>query len=147
VGLRQTINGFVWRQEFSLRMWLRSAIFQKKSWASKTPTHGRGRTPRPRSRDAAMISTLISRCWAAIVSAWLQLRQDPPGTAPQTCPRPTRVDTALDEASLHSLAEAISRKIARDRAVMGQGRLLGPVVSQEVCHFTIITLTFTAQVV
>ena len=66
-------------------------------------------------------------------------RQDPPGT---TCPRPTRVGTALDEASLLSLAEAISRKIARDRAVMGQGRHLDPVVSQEVCHFTIPNANF-----
>ena len=66
-------------------------------------------------------------------------RQDPPGT---TCPRPTRVGTALDEASLLSLAEAISRKIARDRAVMGQGRHLDPIVSQEVCHFTIPNTNF-----
>jgi hypothetical protein len=40
----------------------------------------------------------------------------------------------LDDASLLSLAEAISRKIARDRASVGQDRLLDPVISQEVCH-------------
>ncbi|KAI9462841.1 hypothetical protein BJY52DRAFT_115229 [Lactarius psammicola] len=95
----------------------------------QTPTHGRGGPPR--SRDAAMISTLLSRCWAAIIAAWLSLRQDPLGTAPRTFPRPTRVGTALDDASLLSLAEAISRKIARDRAAIGQDRLLDPVVSQE----------------
>ena len=46
----------------------------------------------------------------------------------------------LDDASLLSLAEAISRKIARESASMGQGRLLDPIVSQEVCHFTTLTL-------
>ena len=91
-----------------------------------------------------MISMVLSRCWAAIVSAWLTPRQDPPGT---TCSRPTRIGTELDEASLLSLAEAISRKIARDRAVMGQGRLMDPAISQEVCHLLFLSLTFAAQVV
>lgn len=80
-----------------------------------------------------MLSTLLSRCWAAIIAAWLPPpRRDPPGTAPRTCPRrPTRIGTTLDDASLQSLAEAISRKITRDRAAIGQDRLLDPVVSQE----------------
>ncbi|KAF8260304.1 hypothetical protein EI94DRAFT_1748891 [Lactarius quietus] len=115
VGLRQDnrrtcSSGLVPSQELYFAYGYDPRYFKKKGWASKTPTQGRGCPP---------------------LSSWLAPRQDPPGTAPQTCLHPTRVSTALDDASLLSLAEAISRKIARDRAVMGQGRLLDAVVSQE----------------
>ena len=136
VGLGQdkswTSLAAVWRQEPSLAYGYDPRYFKKRAGLPRLPRNGWGSLPR--SRDAAMISTLLSRCWAAIVSVWLPPRQDPPDTAPRTCPHSTRVGTAFDNASLLSLAEAISRKIARDRAAMGRGRLLDSVVSQDVCH-------------
>lgn len=83
-----------------------------------------------------MIPALLDRCRAAIIAA---IYPSPPGTAaapppPQRC-RPDRVDALLDESSLLALAEAIARKISKDRAaIVGQGRIPDPVLAQEVCR-------------
>lgn len=82
-----------------------------------------------------MIPALLDRCRAAIIAA---IYPSPPGTAPppQRAGRHDRVDALLDESSLLALAEAIARKISKDRAaIVGQGRIPDPVLAQEVCRF------------
>jgi hypothetical protein len=79
-----------------------------------------------------MIPALLDRCRTAIIAA---IYPSPPGTAPQRCRRDP-VDALLDESSLLTLAEAIARKISKDRAaIVGQGRIPDAVLSQEVCRF------------
>ena len=81
-----------------------------------------------------MIPALLDRCRAAIIAA---ICPSPPGASPQLCRRhDPSVDALLEESSLLALAEAIARKISKDRAaIAGQGSIPDPVLSQEVCRF------------
>lgn len=78
-----------------------------------------------------MIPALLDRCRTAIIAAIC------PSPSGASCRRhDPGVDALLDESSLLTLAEAIARKISKDRAaIAGQGSIPDPVLSLEVCRF------------
>jgi hypothetical protein len=83
-----------------------------------------------------MIPALLDRCKAAIISAIYPSPCNSPSEASSPPRRRASVDARLDEASLLTLAEAIARRISKDRAAtIGQDQIPDPILSQEVCPF------------
>jgi hypothetical protein len=83
-----------------------------------------------------MIPALLDRCKAAIISAIYPSPRDSPSEASSQPCRRASVDARLDESSLLTLAEAIARRISKDRAAtIGQDQIPDPILSQEVCPF------------